>query len=181
MVKMKTKYYTAISMMILFVGLLTGCSSNAEETITGNSCLDSETCDLGSDNTPTEINVDKLEIYHFHETNQCYSCSTVGDYAEETVNTYFKDKLEKGIIVFDHINGELPINKDLVIKYGSTGSSLWLGTYKGDNFNAEENTNVWYKIKDKQGYMKYLKGIIVPKNNIALNGQNGIHGSNGNK
>jgi len=30
-------------------------------------------------------------------------------------------------------------------------------------FKAEENVNVWYKIKDKQDYMNYLKGIIEQK------------------
>ncbi|MBU0471594.1 MAG: hypothetical protein KKF89_01080, partial [Nanoarchaeota archaeon] len=88
---------------------------------------------------------------------------TVGAYAEETVNIYFKEELESGKIVFDHINGELSENKDLVIKYGATGSSLWLGTYKGDDFKAEENTNVWYKINDKQGYITYLKDVIEQK------------------
>ncbi len=28
--------------------------------------------------------VEKIEIYHFHGTNQCYSCITMGDYAEGT-------------------------------------------------------------------------------------------------
>jgi len=54
-------------------------------------------------------------------------------------------------------------NEDLVMKYGATGSSLWLGTYVGDNFNVEQNVQVWYKIKDKQDYMNYLKGIIEQK------------------
>ena len=109
------------------------------------------------------INIDKLEIYHFHGTNQCYSCKTVGAYAEETVNTYFADELKSGKIVFAHINGELPENRDLVIKYQVTGSSLQLGVYKGNEFQAEENVNVWYKISNKQDYMNYLKGIIEQK------------------
>ena len=147
---MRMKY----SFLVLIIGLifLIGCSSN-DSPATGNAILDDS----------VEINIDKLEIYHFHGTNQCYSCKTVGAYAEETVNTHFKDELEKGIIVFDHINAELPENRELAIKYGVTGSSLWLGTYNGDVFSAEENTNVWYKIKDKQDYMNYLKGIIEQK------------------
>ncbi|MFP4403683.1 MAG: nitrophenyl compound nitroreductase subunit ArsF family protein [Candidatus Woesearchaeota archaeon] len=109
------------------------------------------------------INIDKLEIFHFHGTTQCYSCITMGDYAEETVNTYFKDELESGLIVFDHIDGQLSENRELVIKYGATGSSLWLGTYDGDDFSAEQNTKVWYKLRDKEGYMNYLKGVIEEK------------------
>lgn len=147
----------AIIGMLLFSLMLTGCNSNAsQDNITGNSVTSTSTDER-------IINIDKLEIYHFHGTNQCYSCITVGDYAEATVNTYFKEEIEKGIIVFDHINGELPENKELVMQYGATGSSLWLGTYKGDDFSAEQNTNVWYKIKDKTDYMNYLKGVIEQK------------------
>jgi hypothetical protein len=147
---MKIKY--SLLVLVICLIFLIGCSST-ETPATGNAVLD----------TPVKVNIDKLEIYHFHATNQCYSCKTVGDYAEETINTYFADELESGKIVFSHINVDLPENKDLVMKYGVTGSSLWLGTYKGDNFNAEENTNVWYKIKDKEDYMNYLKGIIEQK------------------
>jgi hypothetical protein len=154
--KMKSGLIAILTILILFL-FITGCNSNASsDNITGNA--------VGNlDADERAINIDKLEIYHFHGTNQCYSCVTVGDYAEATVNTYFKEELEKGIIVFDHINGELPENKELVIKYGATGSSLWLGTYKGEDFLAEQNTNVWYKIQDKTAYMNYLKGVIEQK------------------
>jgi len=147
---MKVKYLTIV-LIIAFL-FLVGCSSKSAP-VTGNTILDS----------PVKLNIDKLEIYHFHATNQCYSCITVGDYAEETVNTYFKEELKSGKIVFAHVNADLSENKELVLKYGATGSSLWLGTYNGDEFKAEQNTNVWYKIKDKQDYMKYLKGLIEQK------------------
>jgi len=147
-----------MSKLILFliIGVflfIAGCSSN-ETSLNGNAVV----------NTEHTINIDKLEIYHFHGTHQCYSCKTVGAYAEETVNTYFADELKSGKIVFGHINGELPENKDLVVKYGVNSASLWLGTYSKDGkFLAEQNVNVWYKISDKEDYMTYLNGIIEQK------------------
>ncbi|MFH1126712.1 MAG: nitrophenyl compound nitroreductase subunit ArsF family protein [archaeon] len=117
-----------------------------------------------SDAKTTESSVQKIEVFHFHRTQQCYSCKTVGAYAEETVKTYFRDDLNTGKIVFDHINAELPENKERTIKYGATGSSLWIGVYRADgSFSKEENTNVWYKIKDKQDYMNYLKQVLEQK------------------
>ncbi len=108
--------------------------------------------------------VEKIEVYHFHGTNQCYSCVTMGDYAEETLNTYFKEELKSGKIIFDHVNGQLQENSALVKKFGATGSSLWIGvTYEDESFTKEENINVWYKIQDKQDYMNYLKGVIEGK------------------
>jgi len=155
--------------LVLFLMVLAlfaaGCSSNAEkEAITGGVCVSDDICSLDSINPSYETGIDKLEIYHFHGTHQCYSCITVGAYAEETVNTYFADELKSGRIVFGHINGELPENQDLVAKYGVTSASLWLGTYAKDGqFSAEQNTNVWYKISNKEEYMNYLKGIIEQK------------------
>ena len=138
--------------------IIAGCSNN--DSVSEN-CNDIN-CNAVLD-IKHSINIEKLEIYHFHKTNQCYSCKTVGAYAEETINIYFKDELDKGIIIFDHINIDLLENKDLAVKYGATGSSLWIGTYKNKQFNAEQNTNVWYKIKNKEDYMIYLKNIIEQK------------------
>ncbi len=108
--------------------------------------------------------IEKLEIIHFHGTNQCYSCITMGNLAEETVNTYFSEELKSGKITFAHLNGELQENREKVIKYGATGSSLWIGvTYKDGTFEKEQNINVWYKINNKQDYMNYLKGVIENK------------------
>jgi len=90
----------------------------------------------------TEISgdIEKLEIIHFHGTNQCSSCIAVGNLAEETINTYFSNELKFGKIVFKHINGDLSENSELVKKYEVTGSSLWIGTYYTDgSFTKEEN------------------------------------------
>ncbi len=141
--------------------MLAGCSSNPDNIPTGNSAANQ--MQQSAYLNEMEINIDKLEIYHFHGNNQCYSCVTMGDYAEETVKTYFADELKSGKIVFDHINGELPENRDLVMKYGATGSSLWLGTYRGGDFTPEQNIQVWYKLRNKQDFMNYLKGVIEQK------------------
>jgi len=104
--------------------------------------------------------VERVEIYHFHRTQQCYSCITLGAYAEETVNTCFAPEVQSGRVVFGHINVDLPENSALVKQYGPTGSSLWIGVYTEDGFSKEENINVWYKIGNKDEYMTYLKGVI---------------------
>lgn len=138
--------------LIISALLVAGCSTNTQ--VNGNISSDIQYV----------VNIEKLEIYHFHGTNQCYSCRTVGAYAEETVYTYFADEVASGKIVFGHVNAELLENRALAAKYGATGASLWLGTYTKDgNFSAEQNTNVWYKISNKEDYMAYFKGVIEQK------------------
>jgi len=102
----------------------------------------------------------KVEVYHFHATQQCYSCIRLGELAEKTVNTYFTNELLSGTVVFGHINYELPENSALSDKFGVTGSSLWIGTTLNGEFDKEEDTRVWYKLEDEDGFMAYLKGVI---------------------
>jgi hypothetical protein len=111
--------------------------------------------------------VQKIEVIHFHPTQQCVSCRTVGAYAEETVNTFFQNELSTGKLTFQHINGELANNSAIVQKYGATGSSLWIGTYDNNGFHAEQNLDVWYKIGNKTEFMGYLRGVIEDKLNGA--------------
>ncbi|MFH1065358.1 MAG: nitrophenyl compound nitroreductase subunit ArsF family protein [Nanoarchaeota archaeon] len=141
-----------ILVIIFSLTLLSGCSTNVPA-----SGLD--TAENPAQN-PRSVSIDKLEIYHFHGTNQCYSCKTVGAYTEDTINTYFADELKTGKIVFAHVNVDLPENKELAAKYGATGSSLWLGVYDKEGFHKENNVNVWYKINNKWEFTGYLKGII---------------------
>lgn len=84
----------------------------------------------------------------------------MGDLAEKTVKTYFEEELQSRKLVFKHVNGDLAKNREIVSKYGATGSSLWIGTYINGSFHKEVNNRVWYKIEDEKEYMNYLKGIL---------------------
>jgi hypothetical protein len=148
-------------MAMIFV--ISGCTSESKENTAQNSQLNygmscaEDICGVSS----AKVEVEKIEIYHFHATSQCASCIAVGALAEETVNTYYSKELKSGKIVFAQINAELPENAELAKKYGVTGSSLWIGVYTKDGqFKAEQNINVWYKINDKEEYMAYLKEVI---------------------
>jgi hypothetical protein len=115
-------------------------------------------------NTQISADIEKIEVYHFHATRQCYTCKTVGNYSEETVNTYFSNELKSGKLVYAHINVDLPENKALVDKYEAKGSSLLIGVYgKDGSFSKQEDTAVWYKIDNETDFMNYLKGVIEQK------------------
>jgi hypothetical protein len=163
---MKITKTIMIFMLVMLIFVVSACSQQeikegqtSLQNINGMSCAE-EICGSQS----AKLDVEKVEVYHFHGNNQCVSCIAVGDLAEETINTYFANELKSGKIVFAHINAELAENAQLAKKYGVSGSSLWIGVYTKDGqFKAEENVNVWYKIRDKAGYMSYLKGVIDKK------------------
>jgi hypothetical protein len=88
------------AIVVLLAGIIVsaGCTSHAQEPTSAPT------------SPATAASVEKIEVYHFHPTRQCSSCIAVGDYAEETVMTYFADDVASGKIVFAHINGELADN-----------------------------------------------------------------------
>jgi len=146
---MNKKAIFSLSVLLLLLGVLllaAGCTSQG--------------IPRENNGSNPSTSVEKVEIYHFHATRQCYSCVTLGAYAEETVKTSFAPEVAAGKVVFAHVNVDLPENKALVEQYGPTGSSLWIGVYNKTGFYKEENVNVWYKIGNKDDYMTYLKGVI---------------------
>jgi hypothetical protein len=110
----------------------------------------------------------RVEVFHFHRTQQCTSCIAIGNLTEKTLNANFKDELASGRLVFAHVGYELPENAALAAKYGVTGSSLWIGVYNGSAFHKEENIKVWYLIGDENAYSTYLSGVITKRLNGDL-------------
>lgn len=143
--------------LVLTPGCLSG-SSTGEETATSTS-LRVVSNPTQTQDTETEQGV-RVEVYHFHRTRQCWSCKTLGAFAEKTVNTHFKKELESGKLKFAHINIELAENIELTNKYEATGSSLMIGTYTNGKFSKEEDTKVWYKLNNEEDYLQYLKVVL---------------------
>ncbi|MCX6695539.1 MAG: nitrophenyl compound nitroreductase subunit ArsF family protein [Candidatus Altiarchaeota archaeon] len=148
-----------LSLIVAGTVILGGMTDTTTTTTTTQPVETLPTCGLG-ETCEVAANDVKVEVYHFHRTSQCWSCKTLGALAEKTVNTYFKNELESGRLKFDHINVELAQNAELVNKYGATGSSLMIGTYKDGKFTKEEDTQVWYKLNNEEDYLSYLKGIL---------------------
>lgn len=154
--KIKIRAQLPLLVIMLAVGCVAVGSSATEKTQAPVHTL----CTV----IPEEASGDlRVEVYHFHAARQCSSCIAVGSLTEKTVNTYFKDELESGKLVFAHVNYEMPENRELAVKYQITGSSLWIGTYLNGTFHREENIEVWYKINDERVFMEYLRGVIAKR------------------
>ena len=153
---MNNKYlliFVGVVAVILIISMIAGSRSNDSEVLDVNAA--------GGLNISSKV--EKIEVIHFHGTHQCDSCIAVGKYAEDTINTYFAEELKSGKVSFAHINGELPENQEIVMKYGVTSASLWIGVYDENGFHKEQNVNVWYKIDNKDDYMNYLKDLVEKK------------------
>jgi hypothetical protein len=157
---MKRQFFFGLLSIFLVVAL-SGCIGETGASGAGNAIMENQS---GGSLQSQDKAVAKIEIYHFHRTQQCSSCIRLGELAEETVNAYFTAELESGKIIFGHINIDLPENKEIVDRYSPAGSSIFIGTYYEDGtFSKEENVQVWYKIGSKEEYLSYLGELVNRK------------------
>jgi PBP1b-binding outer membrane lipoprotein LpoB len=137
------KKILTISVLILDLFFLTGCNSASDPT--------------EELNTDLNQSVDQIEVVHFHGTQQCWSCVTVGEYALKTIQEKFPEEYNNKKIVFKEINGELVINKEIVTKYQARGSSLFVNTIINGQDNIQENITVWRLVSNENQFIDYFE------------------------
>lgn len=103
---------------------------------------------------------EKIEVIHFHATQQCWSCTTVGEYTLKTIKERFPEEYKNDTIVFRDINGELPENRDMVMKYRAGGSSLYVNAIRSGLDNIEEDTTVWRLVSNEQQFLNYFESKL---------------------
>lgn len=107
-----------------------------------------------------QISADKIEVVHFHGAQQCWSCIKVGEYALKTIKEKFPEEYKNGTIVFKDINGELPENRDIVMKYQARGSSLFVNAIIGGKDNIEEDITVWRLVYNESKFISYFQNKL---------------------
>ena len=107
---------------------------------------------------------EKVEVVYFHGTQRCAACIAVSQYARKTVENKFPEEYQSGRIVFMEVNGELPENQELVMKYRARGSSLFVNAIRGGRDDISEDTRVWRLVGSEPQFTSYfedkLKGLF---------------------
>ena len=137
----KNIYITPVLLLIIFFG----CSNESSSNVTKENKTHS---------------VEKMEIYHFHSDRQCSVCKAIGAYLDETISRYFIKQVDEGKIVYGHINVQSPEKKEITNRYGAQGTSLWIGVYDENGFHSENDQGIWYKLRNKEKFIIYLKNLI---------------------
>ena len=137
----KNIYITPVLLLIIFFG----CSNESSSNVTKENKTHS---------------VEKMEIYHFHSDRQCSVCKTIGAYLDETISRYFTKQVDEGKIVYGHINVQSPEKKEITNRYGAQGTSLWIGVYDENGFHSENDQGIWYKLRNREAFIIYLKNLI---------------------
>jgi len=120
----------------------------------------SEVNGINSTNTQLSGNVDKIQIVHFHATQQCWSCITVGEYAEKTIKVKFPDEYANGKIEYLDINVESSENSVIVNRFGASGSSLYINVISDGKDHISEDIKVWNLVSNEENYINYLENKL---------------------
>lgn len=103
---------------------------------------------------------DKVQVFLFHSTQRCATCTAIGKLANETVSEFFQSELRDGKIEFREINIDLPENKELAQKFKATGSALYLNSISAGTNNISQDTKVWQLTNNEVQFKNYLKDKI---------------------
>lgn len=143
--------------MLALVGFLIFASSKSESKI-----------NLEEEKPKEEVNLkpaEKVQVFVFHSNNRCYSCVTMGEYAEATIEESFQNEIKEGKVEFKEINVDLPENKEVAQKFEATGSSIFINTIIDGEDNIKEETQLWRMLSDKEKFSQYLTEEIKTKFN----------------
>ena len=145
-----------IAVVVIGIALLIAKNSNKpKETQSANNQTTKSQEELPMSTSKTSA--EKIEVVHFHGTHQCWSCITVGEYALKTIKEKFPEEYKNGTIVYRDINGELPENKDIVMKYQASGSSLFVNAITAGKDNIEEDVTVWRLVSNENQFISYFQ------------------------
>jgi len=106
---------------------------------------------------PNVKNADKVEVVHFHATQQCWSCSTIGKFTKQIVETKFTGEVANGKMIFKEVNLDLPENKEIIDTFQASGSSLYINAVKDGKNNIVQNMKVWQLVSDETAFTSYLE------------------------
>lgn len=97
---------------ILFLGF-TACNNAEQEKST----------DMAD---PTQV----VQVLDFHSTHRCLTCNTIEEKTRATLEAFYKDEVEKGLITFQTINVDEEENAAIAQEFEAFGTALFINVVK---------------------------------------------------
>ncbi|MFA5424112.1 MAG: nitrophenyl compound nitroreductase subunit ArsF family protein [Phycisphaerae bacterium] len=113
-------------------------------------------------NNTSDTNDVQIIVYYFHGDVRCATCHKLESYAKETLDTYFADGLANGKIQWQAVNVEQPQNEHFIEDYKLITKSVVVSKVRqGEQVDWQNLDRIWQEVKDKQGYIEYVRGEIA--------------------
>lgn len=142
----------SVLLIIICIGGLQFMLTSGKKDVNSNNDEDIE--------TEVYENVEKVQVVHFHATQQCWSCITVGELAEKTIKENFPEEYISGKIEFLDVNADLNENAEIVKRFGAAGSSLFINVIRNGKDEISEDVQVWRLVSDEEKYISYFENKL---------------------
>jgi hypothetical protein len=109
--------------------------------------------------TPSEP-ADRVEVVYFHRTQRCQGCRYAEAGIRYTLETYFKDELANGKVIFEVFDVQDEQNAAIAKKYGAFTSSLFINTIREGLDHIEEVEEIWYLLGDDEEFAEVVKNKL---------------------
>jgi len=73
---------------------------------------------------------DVVQVIDFHSTHRCMTCNAIESKTAETLNKYFKQEMDDGLITFQTVNVDDKDNYDMAEEFEAAGTSLFINVLK---------------------------------------------------
>jgi hypothetical protein len=105
----------------------------------------------------------KLEVYYFHITNRCKTCTSIEANTRKTLDKYYAREQKEGRIKLHVLNVDEKKNKALSEKYAAFGSSLFLTRIVNKKETITDITNFAFQnsLNRPERFIKGLKEKIA--------------------
>ncbi len=101
---------------------------------------------------------DYIQAFYFHATYRCKTCTTIEQYSRDTIETNFKEQLDKGTLRFAEVNFDEPENRHYLQDYKLTYRSLVIVRYKdGKQVLFKNLDKIWQLKGNKADFSNYVK------------------------
>ena len=113
---------------------------------------------FASDQPKKDEVTDYVQVYYFHATNRCKTCTTIEQYSREAVETFFKEQLDNRTVRFELINYDKPDNRHYLQDYQLLYRSLVIVRYKDGKQAAFKNLEkIWQHKSNRDEFLNYVK------------------------
>lgn len=143
--------------IIFSSSLLFWCSHSSVQTDYPKPQEEILTTNKDNSDYQSKIAANKIQLYHFRGTNQCWTCITLWELTLKTLEESFAEEVKSGKITYEDINVELPENYDLAQKFNVKNISLYVNSIVGESESYEEQINLMRYLNNEEQFKQMLK------------------------
>jgi hypothetical protein len=131
----------------------------------GTLLISAEKSEVMTSNSAVGDGVTKAErevvLYYFHGTHRCNTCRTIEAYAQQAIETKFKDELQNGTLQWKTVNTDESANEHFVKDFALVSSSLVVVEMSGgDVVRHDVLQDAWTLVRDEPRFKQYVQKSV---------------------